>query len=189
MARIRAISTGLISYAQYFRDFFLMIMNAIDRMRKQRVTWLMFIFISMALAACDPGRIYDTSYPIDNAEWHRDSVLHYVVDINDSLAISDFYISIRNNTDYPYRNIYLFVTTVFPNGHSAKDTIECILADKNGKWIGSGSGKIRDNLIMLQSSLRFPLRGTYQFYLEQAMRNKKLKGIEDVGIRIEKSNR
>jgi gliding motility-associated lipoprotein GldH len=157
-------------------------------MTKQRAVGFLFILFLMAFTACDSGRIYDQSYTIDGAKWNRDSVYHYEVTIEDSLLLSDYYVSIRNNTDYPYSNIYLFVTTEFPNGHSTTDTIECILADKSGRWLGDGSGRIKDNLIMLQHALRFPLKGKYHFYLEQGMRDELLQGIEDIGIRIEKSN-
>lgn len=157
-------------------------------MKKQRVIWLLFLFIMLAGTACDPGRIFDQSHAIDEASWDRDSIMHYDVLIEDSLQITNFYITIRNNTDYPYSNIYLFVTTQFPNGHSATDTIECILADRGGRWLGDGSGRIKDNLIMLQKALRFPLSGTYHFYIEQGMRDKKLIGIEDIGLRIEKTD-
>lgn len=141
----------------------------------------------LALPACDPARVYDRSEAIAGQGWHRDSVCHFEVVIDDSLAIHDFYISIRNNTDFPYSNLYLFFTTEFPNGHSTLDTIECILADNKGMWLGNGSGSIKDNLIMLQHALRFPISGAYHFTIEQGMRDELLPGIEDIGLRIEKS--
>jgi gliding motility-associated lipoprotein GldH len=152
--------------------------------------WASRIFIVailiMAISGCDADRIYDVTYSIEEDGWNNDSVFHYEVEITDSIGLNNFFINIRNNTDYPYSNIYLFVSTVFPSGHTTRDTIECILADRNGMWLGSGSGKIKDNQIMLQQALRFPATGTYHFYLEQGMRKKHLKGIEDIGIRIEK---
>ena len=157
-------------------------------MKKQKTVWFISLLFILALTACDPGRIYDQSHTIGEGGWNRDSVCHYEVLINDSLQLSNFYVSIRNNTDYPYSNLYLFVTTEFPNGHSTTDTIECILADKNGRWLGNGSGRIKDNLIMIQQAMRFPLTGNYHFYLEQGMRDARLTGIEDIGLRIEKSN-
>lgn len=157
-------------------------------MKDQLKILLPILFMAFLITSCDPGRVYDESLHIAGASWHQDSVCHYAVSIDDSTALNDLYISIRNNTDYQYSNLYLFVTTVFPNGHSTRDTIEFILADKQGKWLGSGSGKIRDNLIMLQKNLRFPLRGEYHFYLQQGMRHERLNGIEDIGMRIERSD-
>ena len=156
-------------------------------MKKQVPVCLYIIIMAVAMAACDPGRVYDQTYTVEGQAWDRDSVFYYELLMEDSLSIHDFYITIRNNTDYPYSNLYLFITTRFPNGHATKDTIECILSDKNGKWLGSGSGRIRDNQIMLQQALRFPLKGIYQFYIEQGMRDKQLHGIEDIGLRIVRS--
>lgn len=156
-------------------------------MKKQVSVWLYIIVMILVTTACDPGRVYDQTYAVDGQAWNRDSVFHYELLIEDSLSINDFYITIRNNTEYPYSNLYLFITTRFPNGHATKDTIECILADKNGKWLGTGSGRIRDNRIMLQQALRFPLKGIYHFYIEQGMRDEQLPGIEDIGLRIERS--
>jgi gliding motility-associated lipoprotein GldH len=129
--------------------------------------------------------VYHEYASVDEAGWHMDSVFHFEMLIEDSLSINDFYINIRNNTSYPFSNLYLFVTTVFPNGHSTRDTIECILAGKDGRWLGSGSGRIKDNKIMLQRALRFPLKGVYHLYLEQAMREPLLPGIEDIGFSVE----
>lgn len=156
-------------------------------MKVQRYIFLFPLLLSLAMMSCDPGRIYDESLSIDGEDWHRDSVCHFEVNINDSLILSDFYISIRNNTNYPYSNLYLFFTTEFPNGHTTTDTIECILADNSGRWLGNGSGAIKDNLIMLQRALRFPITGVYHFRIEQGMRHESLPGIEDIGIRIEES--
>jgi gliding motility-associated lipoprotein GldH len=156
-------------------------------MKKQQAVWFISLLFILAMTACDQGRIYDETYAIGGDGWDRDSIFHYEVEITDSLQVSNFFISIRNNTDYSYSNIYLFLTTEFPNGHATTDTIECILADKTGRWLGNGSGRIKDNLIMLQHSLRFPLTGSYHFYLEQGMRDACLSGIEDIGLRIENS--
>jgi gliding motility-associated lipoprotein GldH len=76
--------------------------------------------------------------------------------------------------------------TDFPNGEAARDTMEFVLQDNDGKWKGSGAGTIRDNSILFKQNLRFPLKGEYKFTLEQAMRETDLKGISEIGLRIEK---
>jgi len=67
------------------------------------------------------------------------------------------------------------------------DTIECLLADDSGKWLGKERGKMVDNRILFRRGIRFKLSGNYSFEFEQAMRDTDLNGIEDFGIRIEKS--
>ncbi|RLD40915.1 MAG: gliding motility lipoprotein GldH, partial [Bacteroidetes bacterium] len=95
--------------------------------------------------------------------------------------------NIRNSTDYRYSNLYVFLITKFPNNNLTKDTIECILADREGRWLGKGWGAVKENTILLSERMRFPLKGKYEFMIQHAMRVDTLKGIRDVGIRIVKS--
>jgi gliding motility-associated lipoprotein GldH len=68
----------------------------------------------------------------------------------------------------------------------SRDTIECMLAAKNGKWLGKGSGRYRDNRIWIRDNIRFPRKGEYTLRLNQAMREDVLVGISEAGIRLEK---
>ncbi len=166
-------------------EFLLMYVYAVFNMRRLGLIYLIIILLPLGFISCKQGVVYHEYMTIEDASWDRDSVCHFEMLIEDSLSVNDFYINIRNNTDYAYSNLYLFVTTEFPNGHITRDTIECMLAGKDGRWLGSGSGRIKDNKIMLQQALRFPLNGSYHIYLEQAMRDKHLKGIEDIGFSVE----
>jgi gliding motility-associated lipoprotein GldH len=67
-----------------------------------------------------------------------------------------------------------------------KDTIEVILADNRGKWLGSGLGDIWDLQQIYKENIRFAQQGRYTFEYQQAMRTEKLPFILDVGLRVEK---
>ena len=66
----------------------------------------------------------------------------------------------------------------------SRDTIELILADVEGKWLGKGWGAVKENSILLSGDMRFPLKGQYEFKIQQAMRVDTLDGISDIGIRM-----
>lgn len=75
-----------------------------------------------------------------------------------------------------------------PDGKIERDTIECQLADAQGRWLGkSGSGSLWDNQVLFNRRTRFPKPGKYVFRFEQAMRDEKLENIMEVGLRIEKT--
>lgn len=150
-----------------------------------RMPVLTFLLLGL-LISCDPNRVYDQNVRIINQSWNKDSLIKFQFHIEDTISLHKFYLNIRHNTDYPYSNIYFFMNGIFPNGNKTRDTIECLLADPRGNWLGKGAGKIRDNRILLREHLRFPVRGDYTFEIEQAMRQISLKGVEDIGIRIEK---
>jgi gliding motility-associated lipoprotein GldH len=108
------------------------------------------------------------------------------VPIKDTLTFNNIYINVRNTTDYSNCNLFLFITATAPSGATKIDTVECYLADDQGKWLGRGFGYIRDNRIPYKRNVRFPQMGNYKFEIKQAMRTDDLKGITSIGIRIEK---
>lgn len=111
----------------------------------------------------------------------------------DTNQLCDVYINVRNAESYPFRNLFMFLHTTNPKGIKTTDTIECVLADDKGKWIGSGMGDLYDNVIIYKKNTRFKQLGKYTFSYEQAMRYgdkniiDPLPLIMDVGITVEKA--
>jgi gliding motility-associated lipoprotein GldH len=138
------------------------------------------------LFSCDSSRIYDKSKDIENEKWSKDEPVKFDVQIDDTVSYNNVYINLRNTGDYNFSNIYLFLSTIYPDQKISIDTIECILADDKGKWLGSGLGDIKDNQMLLKKGVRFHQTGIYTFEFEQAMRIDELEGIKSIGIRIEK---
>ena len=130
--------------------------------------------------------MFQESEPVPNKIWEAENTIRFNVEVVDTITGYDFYIDLRNESTYEYANIYMFVNTTFPSGKSARDTVQCILADKTGRWLGTGLGDILDNHILFKENIRFPNAGTYSFEFENGMREEALSSILDVGISIEK---
>jgi gliding motility-associated lipoprotein GldH len=148
-------------------------------------TLLMLMFL--LFSSCDRKRIFEENQPITNNLWDSNNKLKFTVDIMDTVNSNNFYVNVRNADGYPYNNLFLFIKTTFPNGKVAIDTMECVLADEKGKWLGSGMGDIYDNQIPFKRNVRFPMSGKYTFELQQGMRLDNIPLIMDVGLRIEKA--
>ncbi len=147
------------------------------------------LLIVTMLSSCDNKNvIFDESIIIPSASWNNQELPYFDVYVEDTLSIYDFYLNLRHLENYRYSNFYMFLHTTFPNGNQTHDTIELLLAYPDGRWIGKGSGSMRDNKILLNDNLCFPLKGNYRFEIEQAMREPVLEGITDVGIRFEINN-
>jgi len=136
--------------------------------------------------SCEDNRVFEESKEIEDGIWRADNIAAFSAVITDTISLYDMYLDVRNDINYPFSNLYLFLKTTFPGGQVTRDTIECILAGYDGKWLGSGAGSIRSNRFLFQQGMRFPMEGTYLFELEQAMRVSELEGIRDVGICIDK---
>jgi gliding motility-associated lipoprotein GldH len=136
------------------------------------------------LAGCDEKRVYDQSLPLEGGSWPAVEALHFEFDMEDTVALHNLYINLRNGEEYQYSNLFLFVELEFPNGKKSVDTLECPLADAFGNWYGSGLGSVYDQRILYRSRVQFPIRGHYRVNIFQAMREDELQGIHDVGFRI-----
>jgi len=158
---------------------------------KQKKTRLILLLVStivcLFLFSCDENRIYEENREIPDATWSSGNGLKFEVDVKDPSIPANFYINVRNADGYPFSNLYLFIKTTFPNGIISADTLECVLADENGKWLGNGLGDIYDNQIPFKRNVRFPLPGKYSFEIKHGMRSDILPLIMDVGLRIEKA--
>jgi gliding motility-associated lipoprotein GldH len=134
--------------------------------------------------ACTKPVYYEKYQTIDNP-WDKNKEYFFTCEVEDSSVSYNLSLNIRNNNLYPYQNLWLFFAEEQPDGNVLRDTIECILADDYGKWIGSGISVYHLN-IPVRTGYTFPQTGSYTFTVRQGMRDVQLKGIEQIGVRIER---
>lgn len=157
------------------------------------LNWALLLVAGWVLTACNERPVFDQSVEIPDMSWKREERVKLEFQIDDTVSQHNFFLNVRNTERFPYRNLYVFITTVFPNGKKSVDTVGCMLADKSGRWLGDGNGFLFDNSsianrVMYKYNRRFPLTGEYTVYIEQAMRDSALKGVMNVGLRIEQAN-
>ena len=143
-----------------------------------------FLLSSLLLVGCDQNVVFENNIMISPDGWKQDEVVQFEWDITDTISLHNFYVSIRNGEGYQYSNIFLFVSMEFPNGKMSVDTIDCPLADADGHWLGSGLGDLYDNRIIFKERKKFPMAGHYRISIQQAMVEKDLPEIYDVGFRL-----
>lgn len=129
--------------------------------------------------------MYEKHFSVDEKGWHSGDIKTFQFDIKDTLSPLNLYINLRTSTDYPYSNIYLFLYSEYPNGYTDKDTLEFILAEPDGRWLGENSGTVVENKALISRGGRFENSGTYIFKIEHGMRDELLPEVIDVGFRVE----
>jgi len=147
---------------------------------------LAFPLVILLLSACNSHVVYSKYQTFTDNEWSAKNKAVFDVEINDMQTLNNISLMVRHGDSYPYSNLYLFVTTNYPDGKIKKDTMEVILANEKGEWQGSGAGDIFDLKIPIKKNVRFSLPGKYQFTFEQGMRVDPLPMIMDFGFEIEK---
>ena len=146
-----------------------------------------FLVLLFFLSSCNGDIIFTDSVAMPDKLWELSNVPDFSVPVTDTFQLSDVYFTIRTGSDYPFRNIFLFVTASSPDGNSMTDTLEYNLADEKGNWYGKGFGDIHELDLPYRTNVFFPIKGTYRFKIQHGMRISNLNGIYDIGLRIEKS--
>ena len=147
---------------------------------------ILIILMLLFFAACNRSTLFTDTVTIPDKTWKLTNIPEFSYNVSDSVSKTNVFFTIRTGSDYPFRNIFLFVTAISPDGKSITDTLEYLLADEKGNWYGKGPGDINELSLPYKSNVFFPLKGTYVFRIQHGMRVGDLKGIYDLGLRIEK---
>jgi gliding motility-associated lipoprotein GldH len=133
--------------------------------------------------SCSHNEIFFEYHSFQEDGWNRENAAVYHINIDNTTDLFDVSLEIRNNNDYLFRNIWLFVDFQTPGGNVRTDTIGVELADVYGKWYGKGIS-LYSLTIPYETAVRFPQQGTYTYSVRQGMRENPLTGISDIGLKI-----
>lgn len=142
---------------------------------------LMLIF----LVGCSTSGEDVIMNPINN-KWNKKTAQKFNLEIKDPQNPKNIIFVVRNNNEYPYSNIRFIVNFKNPKSKISQiDTLNYVLANPKGEWLGTGFGETKETLFQYKLNYKFPEQGTYELAVQQAMRNDNLPGIEDIGIKVE----
>jgi gliding motility-associated lipoprotein GldH len=151
-----------------------------------RPSFGLILIFTLLLLSCNSNVVYTDSRAMADETWKLMDIPVFKVPISDTLNSNNVIFTIRNGSSFPFRNIYLFVTTTSPDGKQITDTLQYNLADEKGNWYGKGFGDIHELNLPYKSNVFFPRKGIYEFKIQHGMRIENLKGVYDFGLRIEK---
>jgi gliding motility-associated lipoprotein GldH len=155
-----------------------------------RILLLPIIVLLVVNCSQNKNIIFTDTATMPGATWRLADNPHFKVTISDTTLHTDLFFSIRTGSEYPFRNIWLFVSATSPDGTTTvTDTLQYDLADQKGDWYGRGFGDIHELKLPFRQNVFFPHRGTYDFMIQHGMRIGDLKGVYDFGFRIEKTGK
>lgn len=141
--------------------------------------------------SCDTDGTFH-SYTSLGGSWRIDEPVVFEVEDLDTIQNHNIYITVRNNNQYPYSNLFLITEMQYPQGRTVIDTLEYNMAAPDGAWLGDGFGDIKESKLWYKEAVRFRESGIYTFAIQHAVRKNgnisgdpDLQGITEVGLRIE----
>lgn len=162
--------------------------NLIKILLRHKVVLSCLLLLSVMTVSCSKGEIYSQYHELTDASWGYNDTLVYDIDstlfeLNTPYKVT---IELTNNVGYPYQNIWFFMQANFESDSVFTGmSKEYQLADEFGKWLGSGFGSLYQSSLSVEDVI-FKEKRNYQIKLEHGMRDESLKGIEKIGIRIQK---
>jgi len=151
-----------------------------------KVRSVLIALLIMANIACNRDILFTDSVAMPDKIWSLSNIPDFAVPVRDTINYMDVIFTIRTGSDFPFRNIYIFVNATSPDGKSITDTLQYDLADEKGNWYGKGFGDIHELNLPYKSNVFFPVKGTYHFKIQHGMRVGDLEGVYDFGLRIVK---
>ncbi len=161
-------------------------MRSLSLKPNQKIKAFIFISLSLVFFSCENKSLFHQYQAIDNIAWEKDKEYYFTFMVEDNSVPYDIVFELRNNNLYPYQNLWLFMSQELPNGPIQRDTIEFMLADEYGKWHGKGISLFQSDF-PVRTGYLFPDKGQYTFSFRQGMRNDTLRGIQEIGLRVEKA--
>lgn len=146
---------------------------------------MMAVSMILLLASCEKNRIFEKNVAVKKDVWDSRFIPSFSVEISDTSLLYNLYVTVHHTEIYPFQNIWLLVSTRFPDSTKSSKRIEVMLANDEGRWFGENLGEIWDYSTLIQENAFFTRPGTYTFTLEQIMRQDPLPGIMSIGIRVE----
>ncbi|QYJ69114.1 gliding motility lipoprotein GldH [Flavobacterium litorale] len=153
----------------------------------------LFVFgaLLVLLCSCDDNYVFDDYKSFDGA-WHKDTIVSFQFEQQDTTSLYNMFINLRNNNDYPYSNIFLIVAMQEPNNKTTIDTLEYEMAYPDGTLMGEGFTDFKESKLWYRENVKFPNQGSYKVSIQQAVREadkvigvQELEGITEVGFRVE----
>ena len=158
-----------------------------------RSVFVVLTFIIL-LFSCNDALVLSEYQATDNGSWNKDNIIEFAFSEMDTLQRHNLFITVRNDANYRYSNLFVIAELEAPTGVTVKDTLQYQMALPDGTWLGKGYGSMKENKLWYKENMVFPTSGEYKIRLSQAMRKNgrvngvaNLKGVTDVGFEIEKS--
>lgn len=149
-----------------------------------RKNLIILLFPLLLCSACGHQSIYNVFYEMPAEGWHQDSILTFDLPAMSTTEPYEVLIVVRHTKQYPYQNLWLFVEESASRGSIHTDTIEAIMADDYGRWLGAGNSRFELPLLY-DDTYHFTQTEDIRFRIQQGMRAEYLKGITEIGLIIQ----
>lgn len=148
---------------------------------------LSIFLIVFTLFSCGKSYLYQQEIEIAKAAWTDSDSLNFQFNIPDTSKIYNILLDVQHSPEYAFQNMYVEIYTAFPSGDRIKEMVSLELANRAGAWYGDCGNSSCTLEIPIQEGAFFNQAGDYIITIKQFMRKNPLKGVQEVGLKIEET--
>lgn len=155
--------------------------------KNRRKYGIKIIFFLLFFVSCTQTPEYKKVHTFKNKIWGQGEQIKYSFNIEDTTTKHDITLFLRTTTSYKYNNLWVFLITETPEGKKTKEPIEIKIASPNGNWVGKKTGSIVETTLYFKDRV-FPQKGKYRITIEQAITQKEIEQVLDLGMFVHKKS-
>lgn len=144
------------------------------------------LFVVLFMIGCGPKVEYHKEIEVGD-QWSYSEPMEYIFSVKDTTTVYNLEYLLTHSATYPYQNIYVKITTTYPDEKSIDDVLSLQLANTYGEFEGKcRSGKCTAP-ILLQERFRFKQMGQHTVTVSQYSREEEQSGIYSGELRLVES--
>lgn len=151
------------------------------------MTKSLFILIIAAFFAvgCNQNVLVDEYHSVPLSGWQYKDIITDSFEVIELGHYHQISANLRINGDYQYANMHLKMTITAPDSSIKTYNVPLELADKAGKWYGSGLGDIITFSLPIFHRKFLTQKGKYVVAIAQDMRLESVPNVLSIGLRVE----
>jgi gliding motility-associated lipoprotein GldH len=136
-------------------------------------------------AGCNGDVLVDEYHTLPVSGWEYKDVITDSFEVLEPGHYHQLSANLRINGDYTYANFHVKMNITFPDSSSKEYNVPLQLAEKSGKWLGSGLGDVITFRIPVFHRKFLTQKGKYTVSISQDMRLESVPNIVSAGLRVE----
>lgn len=139
--------------------------------------------------SCGKKPMYSDTHEFQNGVWSSGAMPAFEFEAKDSTKTYDLSFLLRINNEYDFQNIWILMHTDKPDGSFSTDTVNLLLSDERGRWLGKKSGPVYSYQAIFGREHYFKPTGKYKIRMEHAVMEPNLRGVLDLSLLVEESGK
>jgi gliding motility-associated lipoprotein GldH len=152
-----------------------------------RFTSFFLLLLINLFGSCHYPGYSEKNVSVPRQAWASSFQPAFTFEITDTLSLYRLYVVLRHTDAYPYKNIWIDITSTLPGEKPVTERRNLMLATDDQGWLGKGMDDLYEHRILLnQQPAKFRKSGTYTYTLHHLMREDPLPHLMNIGMRVEK---